>query len=482
MNGTLRSRRWLLSGALALAALLPDAGLHAQSDPTLGSPEAQKLAREIFREVIEINTTANVGSTRAAQAMATRLRQAGFPAADLTLTGPLPQHQNLVLRYRGKSRGRPLLFIAHLDVVEALPADWSFDPFTFREQDGYFYGRGTSDMKSEVADIVANLIRLRREGYVPPRDLIIALTEHEENGDHNGIAWLLREHRELIDAEYAINLEGGGGSLKAGKPMLMEIQTSEKTYLNFQLEVRNKGGHSSLPVKDNALVRMGNALTRVGAMELPVRLNETTQMYFGQYGKVLAEPIAADMRTLAGNPKNASVAARLAAASPYYNALLRTTCVPTLASGGHAENALPQSVRVNLNCRLLPDESPTEVKASIERAIADSGVEVTPQNQARPSPLSKLRPEILQTVHALTQTMWPGVVVTAVMSTGASDGKQLRQAGIPVYGVSGMFFDVDDVRAHGRDERIGVNDFYRGVEFMYRFLPAIAAQPTSPAR
>ena len=482
MKAKSRLRRWLLSSALALASTLSSSGLRAQSDPTLGSPEAQRLAREIFREVIEINTTANVGSTRAAQAMATRLRQAGFPAADLTLTGPLPQHQNLVIRYRGKSRQRPILFIAHLDVVAALPSDWSFDPFTFREQDGFFYGRGTTDMKCEVADIVANLIRLRREGYVPPRDLIIALTEHEENGDHNGIAWLLSKHRDLIDAEYAINLEGGGGSSKAGKPILMEIQTSEKTYLNFELEVRNRGGHSSLPVKDNALVRMGSALTRVGAMELPVRLNETTQMYFGQYGKVLSEPIAADMRTLAGNPQDAAAAARLSAASPYYNALLRTTCVPTLASGGHAENALPQSVRVNVNCRLLPDESPAEVKASIERAIADPGVVVTPQNQARPSPLSKLRPDILQTVSTLTGAMWPGVVVTAVMSTGASDGKQLRQAGMSVYGVSGMFGDVDDVRAHGRDERIGVTDFYRGVEFMYRFLPTIAAQPPSPAR
>lgn len=469
-----RSQRCLLATAICLFALLPSRQSPAQSDPTLGSPAAQKLARELFREVIEINTTANIGSTRAAEAMAARLRQAGFAPADLVLTGPTPQNQNLVIRYRGRGAGRPILFIAHLDVVEALASDWSFDPFVFREQDGFFYGRGTTDMKCEVADIVANLIRLRREGYVPARDVIVALTEHEENGDHNGIAWLLEKHRALIDAEFAINLEGGGGSEKAQKPLLMEIQTSEKTYLNIQLEVRNKGGHSSLPTKDNAMVRMAAALTRVGALELPVRLNETTQMYFGQFGKVLAEPIAVQMRALAENPGNAAAAAQLSAASPYYNALLRTTCVPTLVSGGHAENALPQSVRVNVNCRLLPDDSPAAVKASIERAIADPQVQVTTQSTARPSPLSPLRPDILGTVNRLTAQMWPGVPVTAVMSTGASDGKQLRQAGIPVYGVSGMFGDVDDVRAHGRDERIAVNAFYRGVEFTYRFLPAIA--------
>jgi acetylornithine deacetylase/succinyl-diaminopimelate desuccinylase-like protein len=476
MNTPSAMQCFQLVAALTLAATLPGGASRAAGDPTLGPPEAQTLARDLFRQVIEINTTAQVGSTRAAEAMAARLRQAGFAAADLTLTGPHPQNQNLVIRYRGRTRERPILFIAHLDVVEALASDWSFDPFTFRQQDGFFYGRGTTDMKCEVADIVENLIRLRREGYVPRRDLIIALTEHEENGDANGIAWLLSQRRDLIDAEFAINLEGGGGNSKAGKPMLMEIQTSEKTYLNFQLEVRNKGGHSSLPTKDNAMVRMAGALSRVGAMDLPVRLNETTRMYFGQYAKVLSEPIAAEMRAIAENPANAAAAARLSAASPYYNALLRTTCVPTLVSGGHAENALPQSVRVNINCRLLPDESPAEVKASLERTIADPQVLVTTQSQARPSPLSPLRPDIVQTVNTLTQKMWPGVVVTAVMSTGASDGKQLRQAGIPVYGVSGMFGDVDDVRAHGRDERIGVQDFYRGVEFMYRFIPAIAGR------
>ncbi len=476
MQTSRRFHRWLLASALVCLATLPAVVSHAESDPSLGTAEARKLARELFREVIEINTTAPIGSTRAAQALAARLRQAGFADSELTLTGPRPQNQNLVIRYRGSGRERPILFIAHLDVVEALASDWSFDPFTFREQDGYFYGRGTTDMKCEVADIIANLIRLRREGFVPRRDLIVALTEHEENGDYNGIAWLLRQHRSLIDAEYAINLEGGGGNSKAGKPMLMEIQTSEKTYLNFELEVRNKGGHSSLPVKDNALLRMATALTRLGAVDLPVRLNETTRMYFGQYAKVLAEPIAEKMRALADNPQDGQAAALLAAASPYYNALLRTTCVPTLVSGGHAENALPQSVRVNVNCRLLPDDSPAQVKASIERAIADPQVKVTPQNQALPSPLSPLRPDIVGTVTALAHKMWPGVVVTPVMSTGASDGKQLRQAGIPVYGVSGMFGDVDDVRAHGRDERIAVNDFYRGVEFMYRFLPAIAGR------
>lgn len=433
----------------------------------------QALARDLFREVIEINTTAQVGSTKAAEAMARRLRQAGFADRELTLAGPRPQNQNLIVRVRGSGRERPILVFAHLDVVEALASDWSFDPFKFREQDGYFYGRGTADMKSEVADIVANLIRLRAEGFVPRRDLIVALTEHEENGDHNGMDWLLRQRRDLIDAEYAINLEGGGGTSKSGKPLLMEIQTSEKTYVNFQLEVRNKGGHSSLPEKDNAMVRMAAALVRVGGHDFPVRLNETTRMYFGQYAQVLNEPVAVDMRRLSQDPVDAGVAARVSGASPYYNALLRTTCVPTMISGGHAENALPQTVRANVNCRMLPDDSADNVKAVLARVVADPQVQITQESPGVTSPLSPLRPELVQAVRSLSGALWPGVTVTAVMSTGASDGKHLRRAGIPVYGISGMFGDVDDVRAHGRDERIRVSDFYRGVEFMYRFLKTI---------
>jgi acetylornithine deacetylase/succinyl-diaminopimelate desuccinylase-like protein len=430
----------------------------------------QQLARDIFRGVIEINTTMNVGSTKAAEAMAARLRAAGFPESDMQLVGPRPQNKNLVVRYRGSGSLRPILLIAHLDVVEALRQDWSFDPFTFLEKDGFFYGRGTSDMKNEVADITANFIRLKKEGFVPKRDIILALTEHEENGDANGVQWLLANHRDLIDAEFGINLEGGGGDIEKGKPILLEVQTSEKVYVSFQLEVKNKGGHSSIPVKENAIYRLAAGLTRLSQFEFPVRLNETTRTFFERMAQRESGQMKSDMLAILKTPIDDATARRLAASKPYYNALMRTTWVPTMLSGGHAENALPQSARAVVNCRMLPDESAENVLATLHRVLADSQIIVTQIAPARPGPLSPLRKDVMDAVEQLTASMWPGVTVTPVMSTGASDGKFLRQAGIPVYGVSGMFGDIDDVRAHGRDERFGVKEFYDGVEFMYRFL------------
>jgi acetylornithine deacetylase/succinyl-diaminopimelate desuccinylase-like protein len=441
----------------------------AQS-PAGGLSPHQQLARDIFREVIEINTTMNVGSTKAAEAMAARLKGAGFPESDMQLVGPRPQNKNLVVRYRGTGSLRPVLLIAHLDVVEALRQDWSFDPFTFLEKDGFFYGRGTSDMKCEVADIVANFIRLKKEGFVPKRDIILALTEHEENGDANGVEWLLANRRDLIDSEYGINLEGGGGDIENGKPFLLEVQTSEKVYVSFQLEVKNKGGHSSIPVKENAIYRLAAGLTRLAQFDFPIRLNETTRTFFARTAQREEGQTKSDMLAILKTPPDDAAASRLAAAKPYYNALMRTTWVPTMLSGGHAENALPQSARAVVNCRMLPDETAQNVLATLRRVLADSQIVVTQIAPARPGPLSPLRKDVMDAVEQLTASMWPGVIVTPVMSTGASDGKFLRQAGIPVYGVSGMFADIDDVRAHGRDERFGVKEFYDGVEFMYRFL------------
>ncbi len=441
----------------------------AQSSSQGLSPQDQ-LARDIFREVIEINTTMNIGSTKAAEAMAVRLKDAGFAESDMQLVGPRPQNKNLVVRYHGKGTLRPILLIAHLDVVEALPQDWSFDPFTFLEKDGFFYGRGTSDMKCEVADIIANFIRLKKEGFIPNRDIILALTEHEENGDANGVQWLLANRRDLIDAEFGINLEGGGGDIEKGKPILMEIQTSEKVYVSFQLEVKNKGGHSSIPVKENAIYRLAAGLTRLAQFDFPVRLNETTRTFFERTARREDGQTKSDMLAILRTPLDEAAASRLAASKPYYNALMRTTWVPTMLSGGHAENALPQSARAVVNCRMLPDETAENVLATIHRVLADSQIIVTQIAPARPGPLSPLRKNVMEAVEQLTASMWPGVIVTPVMSTGASDGKSLRQAGIPVYGVSGMFADIDDVRAHGRDERFGVKEFYNGVQFMYRFI------------
>lgn len=435
----------------------------------------QQLARDIFKQLIEINTTEKNGSSRAAQAMAERLRTAGFPESDLQIIGPNPKNLNLVARYRGSGAGKPVLFIVHLDVVEALPSDWSMDPFTFTERDGYFYGRGTTDIKCEAADLVANFIRLKKEGFVPSRDIILALTDDEESGDANGVRWLLADRRALIDAEYCINPDGGSGDMRKGKHVVMDVQTSEKTYLSFQLEVKNSGGHSSLPVKDNAIYRLAAGLVRLSKYDFPVRLNETTRMFFERTAGSESGQLKHDMMAILGTPLDTLAARRLSENSAYYNALLRTTMVPTMLSAGHAENALPQTARAVVNARLLPEDDADEVQSTLQRVLADSEIVLTRLNKPSPGPVTLLRKDVLDPLERITTDMWPGVVVTPVMSTGGTDGKPLRQAGIPVFGISGMFTDIDDVRAHGKDERIGVKEFYEGVEFMYRFIKMLTS-------
>ena len=458
-------------GLLFCLSVAAAASLHGQAAKTPGAlTPGQMLSRDIFRELIEINTTLTRGCTKASEAMAARLRKAGFPESDITLAGPHPDHMNLVARLHGSGAHRPVLFIGHLDVVEALRADWSLDPFAFTERDGYFYGRGTNDMKCEDADIVANLVRLKKEGFVPDRDIIVALTEDEESGDANGVSWLLENRPGLINAEFCINLEGGGGDIKSGRHVMVEIQTGEKVYVSYRLEVKNPGGHSSLPVKENAIYRLASALTRLAQFEFPARLNETTRIFFERSARTVSGPLKDDMTAILTGPVDLAAAGRISGSSAYYNAMMRTTAVATMLSGGHAENALPQTARAVVNCRMLPDEDPQNVLRSLTEAIADTLVTFTRLGEPFLSPISPVRKDLFSAVERLADSLWPGVVMTPVMSTGASDGKYLRAQGVPVYGVSGMFGDMDDVRAHGRDERIGVRDFYDGVEFMYRFI------------
>ncbi len=437
----------------------------------------QQLARDIFRQLIEIKTTQNEGSTKAVRAMAARLRSAGFSASDIQVVGPSPQHMNLVARYRGRGVRRPLLWIAHLDVVEALRQDWLFDPFIFLEKDGYFYGRGTLDIKCEAAELIANLIRFRKESYLPERDLIIALTEDEEGGEANGIQWLLANRRDLIDAEYCINTDAGGGEIKNGRHIVMELQTGEKAYFDIRFETNSRGGHSALPVKDNAIYRLAGALVRLSQFEFPLRLNETTRLFYERSSARESGQTRAEMMAMAKTPLDSVAANRLARSSAYYNSLLRTTCVATMLGGGHAENALPQRAYANVNCRMLPDERPEDVLATLKAVVADSQVAIRISHLSARGPFSALRKDVLERVEKVTASLWPGVVVTPIMSTGASDGKYLRLAGIPVYGVSGMFSDIDDIRAHGKDERIGVREFYEGVQFMYRLIKALTSEP-----
>jgi len=433
-----------------------------------------QLARDIYKELIEINTTDSIGNTTtAAEAMAARLTSAGFPESDIQVLGPNPRKGNLVARYRGTGRRKPMLLLAHLDVVEALREDWSLDPFKLTEKDGYFYGRGSTDDKAMAAVWVATLIRFRQEGYMPDRDLIVALTADEEAGDYNGVDWILKNHRELIDADFALN-EGGESLIKDGKYLLNAVQPSEKVYQSFRLEVRNAGGHSSRPVKDNAIYHLAEGLTRLSKYQFPARLNEVTLGYFQRMSALQSGQLGADMKALAKNPSDKGAIARLSTL-PYENALLRTTCVATRLEGGHADNALPQTARAVVNCRLLPGDSPVEVRAALTRVLDDPKISVTPIGDANPSEASPLRPDIMGAIEQITNQMWPGIPVIPVMSTGATDGLYLRNAAIPTYGVSGFFEDVDDTRAHGRDERLGVRQFYEGREFLYRLVKALSS-------
>ena len=454
----------------ALLVLLAAAAVSAQT----GSNDAR--AREIYKELVEINTTDTPAGnvTRAAEAVAARMKAAGFAAADLQILGPDPKKGNLVLRYRGTGARKPILLLAHLDVVDAKREDWSMDPFTFVEKDGFFYGRGTSDDKAMASQFVANLIRLKEEGFTPDRDLILALTADEEGGSFNGVEWLVKNHKDLIDAEFAIN-EGGGGTMRKGKYLTNEVQASEKVFQDFKLEVTNPGGHSSLPVKDNAIYRLAAGLARLSAYDFPVELNEVTRTYFARSAEVEPDPkLAADMRAVARPTPDPAAAARLSASLPYYNSMMRTTCVATRLFGGHAQNALPQLATANINCRILPGVSPVSVKNKLVELMADPKVSVAFVDEARPSKPSPLRPDVMTLVESLTRQMYPGAVVVPVMSTGATDGLYLRNGEIPTYGVDGTFGDADDVRAHGRDERVGVKQYFEGLEFQYRLIKALA--------
>jgi acetylornithine deacetylase/succinyl-diaminopimelate desuccinylase-like protein len=432
-----------------------------------------RLVRDILRELIETDTTHSTGSTgKAAEKMAARLRAAGFAPSDIVIAGPRPERSNLVARIRGSGKRKPILFIAHLDVVEAKKVDWTTDPFQFVEKDGYYYGRGTTDCKGPVADLVASFIRLQKDRFRPDRDLIMALTADEEGGDENGVAWLLKNRRTLIDAEYCINPDGGGVEMKNGKRLLNEIQYSEKAYQSFLVEARNKGGHSSLPRKDNAVYQLSKALVRLSEFEFPVLLDEGRRAYFESVAaRERPEVKEAVNRMLSTNPPDAG-AVRFLSQSPDWNAMLRTTCVATMLEAGHAENALPQLARATVNCRILPGYDPAEVERKLNQVFQDGELSlkpVTPISEAASDP-SPLNPVVMQAAKAVTESMWPGLPIVPTMSQGATDGKHLRGAGIPTYGISGITGDNDDIRAHGKDERIPATALFEGREFMYRLI------------
>ena len=437
----------------------------------------QEIGRKLYQELIETDTTHSTGdTTKAAELIARRFRDAGFPEADIHILGPTNRNQNLVVRYRGTGARAPVLLIAHLDVVEARREDWSLDPFKLTEQDGYFYGRGTLDDKGGVTTLSMALLRLRRENFQPDRDLIFALTAGEEAAaDYEGMEWLVQNHRDLINAGICLNADAGGPAKRRGKILAYAVQAAEKVYLSFRLEVKGPGGHSSRPGKDNPIYRLAEGLLRISKYEFPARLDEITRDYFAKMSEIETGQTAADMKAILKTPPDADALKRLST-SPFYNALLRTTAVATLIEGGHAENALPQTARATVNCRLLPGDSPEEVERTLRRVLADDQISVTPIEPAKPSPASPLTPEITRAIGQAKEKLWPGILIVAEMETGATDGLFSRQLGIPTYGITGIASDMDDSRMHGRDERVGVKDFYDGLEFEYQLIKAISSR------
>jgi acetylornithine deacetylase/succinyl-diaminopimelate desuccinylase-like protein len=468
-----RARRSILLSCAAAAA----AAIALVSWPSAAQTltAQQQLARDIYKELVEIDTDTDTGDTGlAADAMAARLRAAGFAAADVQVFKPAPRKGNLVARLRGTGARKPILLLAHIDVVAANRSDWSFEPFKLTEKDGYFYGRGTGDDKFMAANFVANLIRYRQEGYRPDRDIIVALETDEEILDRNalGIQWLIANHRDLIDAEFALN-EGGGVGLKNGKAIRNSIQTSEKVSFTYTLAVTDKGGHSSLPRPDNAIYHLAEGLARLGKFSFPLDLNATTRASFERAAALESAQTAADIRSVLSDNPDPAALARLSA-NPGYNAQLRTTCVATTIEGGHAYNALPQSARALVNCRMMPTERVDDVAATLTRVLGDSRIAMTLLAKPTLSPPSPLDEGLLATIEKTSAEFWPGVPIVPVMSAGATDGAYLRNAGIPTYGHSGLAGDVDDQRAHGKDERVAVKSFFDGGEYLYRLVKRLS--------
>jgi acetylornithine deacetylase/succinyl-diaminopimelate desuccinylase-like protein len=476
----------IVAGGIAaiLFGLCAQAATPASSE---GDALTRKNAHDIFKQLIEINTTDSVGSTTvAAQAMAQRLWDAGFSKADVVVLGPNDRKGNMVARYRGKtgSKFKPILIIGHLDVVEAKREDWSTDPFQFVEKDGYFYGRGTQDMKDSDAIAVTDFIRMKKEGYVPDRDIILALTADEEGGKSNGVDWLLKNHRELIDAEYALNPDAGG--VRPDKPQIVGFEATEKLYGDFQVLATNPGGHSSLPTPDNAIYHVADALAALQKWTFPFELNPVTREYFAQMAKIETGQTAADLRAILATPPDAKAVERLSQ-DTHMNSVMRTTCVATMLSGGHAPNALPGRAEANVNCRIFPGHSQEEIRLQLVKLFNDPKLTVryrgdngelmdrgSDRKAMAPPPL---RDDVMNSLRGVSAKLWPGFVVLPEMEAGASDSIYTMNAGIPSYGICGVAVERADDRAHGRDERLKIDAYYTGVEFYYLFLKAL----TTPA-
>ncbi len=463
-------------------ALLGSRPASAQSAPapSAAGSAARAEERAILSELVSINSSSNTtGVPRLAAAIVRQMRAAGFAGADVQVLGPSPELSAVVVRYRGRASGRkPILVMAHMDVVPALASDWSRPPFTFGETDGWYYGRGVEDNKAGLAAIVTTFVRWKRARWVPDRDIVAVLSADEET-DGRSIRWLLENRRSQLEAEFALNSDAGGATTSNGTVLDVSMQASEKVYADFTLEATNPGGHSSMPRADNAIYELSAGLSRLGAFQFPVRLNEVTTAFFRASAESQEPALAAVMRGIARGQLDDQSVAKLMAVNPYYNSVLRTTCVATRLAGGHADNALPQRATALVNCRMLPDDPVDSVMATLQRTVGPQ-VKVTRTREVVPSPPSPLRPDVVQAMTAVTQAYYGGAPIVPEMSTGATDGLFTRNAGIPTYGVGGLAFDQrEPSRAHGRDERIGVESFHRSVAAWGALVQRLAGPPVT---
>jgi acetylornithine deacetylase/succinyl-diaminopimelate desuccinylase-like protein len=477
-------RSFVAYGASVLLGLsLAGAAVAQEPIITPLSAEDKATAIAIFKELIEINTTdTSLGNvTTGTTAMQKRFLDAGFAASDVHLLGPDPRKQNLVVRIHGTGSGKPVLFLCHMDVVEALPKDWHTDPFKFVEKDGYYYGRGTQDMKDSDAALVATFLHLHREGYKPKRDLILALTADEEGGSYNGAGWLVQNHRDLVDAAFVINPDAGGIDLENGKAVEADVEATEKIYSDFHVTAVNRGGHSSLPRPDNAIYELSAAINKLAAYRFPLELNDVTRAYAGEMAKLESGAKAADLRAILATPPDMAAADRLSV-DPGWNSVLHTTCVATRLSAGHANNALPQTAEANINCRILPGSTPEQIRQQLAALFADPALKIetvkksvvssgnmSDRPPAPPPPLD----EVFVPMRKLVGQLWPGTPVVPEMETGASDSVYFAAAGVPCYGFSAVALEHDDVRAHGQDERIPIESYDKSVQFFFAYAKAL---------
>ena len=462
-------RQGWLGAALTLAAVA--------GGPAFAETDYRALSRDMLRELVAFDTTAAHGTLAAMQAIQARLRREGFADSELTLLAPEaePSRADIVVRLKGAGRAKPLLMIGHVDVVEAPRQGWSVDPFKLTEKDGYLYGRGTLDLKGEDVAVMTALIRMKREGFVPDRDIVAAFTADEEDGTANGAEWLLRTHRDLVDAALAINPDEGAAGERGGKRLYYGVQTSTKRYVTFTVEASGKTGHTAIPQADNAIYKLAAALVRLGALRFPVELDETTRAYFARMAESETGATRADMLAAGRQPPDLAAARRLADGNAERNATLRTTCVATMLKAGTEENALADTAQATVQCRLLPGDDPQAVQRTIIQALGRPPLKVAMTESGQPNPASPLTPALMARVTDTVHSMWPGLPVLPSLNIGASDSVYTRAAGIPTYGVCSIFYDLDDDRAHGDDERIGIAEFDQGVEFTYRLLKALSA-------